>query len=653
MPRKPMRTVFSSPTASKPSASPSPTPTRPSFSESVMDRTLELAGPVIAKWSPDTAPFASARVVVTSLFPDNRGEAKHLIKCVNNLQKAMHLLLTENPTSPKLASAQNLMQTAMKTLQREFYQLLSMNRAYLDPESVSSCSTRTSIHSTSDSDSDSDDDDEAADSIVQVEDASSLVMADLRLIAECMISSGYAKECVKIYNIIRKSIIDEGMYRLGVEKFSSSSIHNMDWEVLDDRIKKWLDAVKVSVKTLFNGERILSDHVFAASESIRESCFTEISREGAMILFGFPESVVRNSKKSPEKAIRVLDMYTAIATHWPDIKSIFSSESSSTVRSQAITSLIKMGQYVRTALAEFESAILKERSKSTVAGGAVHHLTIDSMNYLSLLADYSNPLSDILADSPPPPASTSTLLESYSSLSDSGESPAPTISLRFAWLILLLLAKLDGKAKLYKDASLSYLFLANNFQYVITKVRTSNLKYLLGDDWLPKQEVKVRQFAANYQRLAWGHVIESLPEVPAISLTPEEARECFKRFNASFEQAHDKQSACVIPDSKLRDDIKVDLSRRILPVYREFYNKHEAVTVGSERNLGSIVRFSPEDVGHCLSDLFFGNVGSGSSSSSSLRSPPSHTRSKKFYTSFVGLTTRYALSFFGSPTIKF
>lgn len=636
MPRKGMRIVCFSPKASKPSASPSPFglspgPTRPSFSESVMDRTLEIAGPVITKWNPDATPLATAKVVTSLFHHDNRGEPKRFIKCVNILQKAMHLLLTENPTSPKLVRAQNLMKIAMKTLQHEFYQLLSMNRAHLDPESVSSRSSRTSIQSTSDSydDEDEDEDEAAADSIVQVEDASSLVMADLRLIAECMISSGYAKECVKIYNIIRKSIVDEGIYRLGVEEFSSSRVRKMDWEVLDIRIKKWLDAVKFSVKILFNGERILSDHVFAASESIRESCFAEISREGAMILFGFPESIVRNSKKSPEKVFRVLDMYTAIATHWPDIESIFSSESSSAVRSQAITSLLKIGHYVRTALAEFESAIQKEHSKSTVAGGTIHHLTIDSMNHLSLLADYSTPLAAILADSPPPSASTS-LPESYSSLSDSDESAAGTISRRFAWLILLLLAKLDGKAKLYRDASLSYLFLANNLRYVVTKVRTSNLKYLLGDDWLSKQEAKVRQFAANYQRLAWGDVIASLPEDPAVSLPPEEARECFKRFNASFEQARGKQSMWVIPDRKLRDDIKVNLSKKIIPVYREFYNKHKAVVMGSDRNLGSIVRFSPEDVGRYLSDLFFGDVGSGSSSSPSDQ-PSSRRRSKVLY----------------------
>uniref|UniRef100_A0A5B7A5N9 Exocyst subunit Exo70 family protein n=1 Tax=Davidia involucrata TaxID=16924 RepID=A0A5B7A5N9_DAVIN len=624
MPRKGMRNLFFSPKTSSSSISHYPSPSRiglstpgRSFSDSVMERAVENAESIIMKWNPDTSTFAK----VTSLFYENRREARDFIKCVNDLQKAMHLVVTEDSSSEQLVRSQNLMQIAMKRLQKEFYQILSMNRAQLDPESVSARSSRASTRSsTSDYEDDDGPEDEiriADDSISEVEHASTIVMADLRLIAECMISSGYGKECVKIYNIIRKSIVDEGIYRLGVERMSSSQIHKMDWDVLEIKIKSWLNAVKIAVKTLFNGERILCDHVFAASDSIRESCFTEISKEGATLLFGFPEIVAKSSKKSPEKVFRTLDMYTAISEHWPEIESIFAFESTSAVRSQALTSLIKLGESVRTLLTEFESSIQKDTSKSPVAGGGVHPLMLHVMTCLSLLADYSNVLADILVDSPPP--SKSSLPEYYFDTSDSDESPAPSISLRFAWLILVLLCKLDGKVKHYKDACLSYLFLANNLQHVLSRVRTSNLKYLLGDEWISKHEVKVKQFAANYERLGWDHVIKSLPEDPTAVISPEEVKERFKRFNAAFEQACRKQSLCVVPDSKLRDEIKPSIARKIVPVYREFYNTHRR-TLGRERNFAILVRFTPDDIGNYLSDLFFGTVDSGGSSL------PSHSR---------------------------
>jgi exocyst complex protein 7 len=64
------------------------------------------------------------------------------------------------------------MQIAMKRLQKEFYQILSMNQAHLDSESVSARSSRT-----------------AGDAIDEVVEVSSIAMADLRSIAECMISA--------------------------------------------------------------------------------------------------------------------------------------------------------------------------------------------------------------------------------------------------------------------------------------------------------------------------------------------------------------------------------------------------------------------------------------------------------------------------------
>ena len=537
----------------------------------MIEQTIDAAATIIMKWDAETSAYAR----VTSLFYESKREAMQFIRSVNELQKIMHLLVSDHDSgSEKLIQAQNLMQIAMKRLQKEFYQILSMNRAHLDPESVSTRSSRTSARSSlSDYDNDGSPDNEiqaVGDSISEVEEVSSMAMSDLKSVADCMIASGYAKECIHIYKIIRKSIIDEGIYKLGIEKISSSQINKMEWDVLDLKIKDWLEAVKISMRTLFTGERILCNHVFASSDSIRESCFAEISKEGATLLFGFPELVARTKKSPPEKMFRVLDMYTAISEYWQEIETIFSFESTSAVRLHALNSLVRLSESVRSLLTDFESTIQKNSSKEMIPGGDVHHLTIHSMNYLTLLADYRNILTDIISDWPPP--AKSSLPKSFFDSPDSDESPAPAIFVRIACLILVLLCKLDGKAKHYKDVAVSYLFLANNLQHIISRVRTSNLQYLLGEEWIAKHEGKVSLFAANYERLAWGHVFASLPENPTASMTPGETKEYFRKFNSSFEDAYGKQSSCVAPDSKLRDEIKVSLGRKLVAVYREFYD---------------------------------------------------------------------------------
>lgn len=570
-----------------------------SFSESSIDRCIEAAQALILKWNAETSAYAK----VTSLFHDDKSEAMQYIKCVNQLHKAMHLLLSCNPvSSEKLTLANNLMQMAMKRLQKEFYQTLSINRACLDPESVST--TRSSISSISDYDVDDattpDDDVRAAgDSISELEQVSSVAMRDLWSIAECMISCGYAKECVDVYRVIRKSIIDEGIYRLNLEKLSSSHVNRMDWQVLELKIKIWLEAVKVAVRTLFNGERILCDNVVATSDSIRECCFADISRDGAILLFAFPELVVSRTKKSPpEKMFRVLDMYAVLTALSPEIQSIFSFNSTSEIPSQVFHSLIRLSESVRTMLSEFESTIQKDTSKSPVKSGGVYPLTTQAMDYLSILADYSNVLSDIFADWLPPPKSPQP--EYFMDSPDSDESSA--FSSRIAWLILVLLCKLDSKTKHCKDASLSYLFLANNLQHVIDTARNSNLQYLLGEEWILKHETKMKGFVMKYEKAAWGEVFSCLPEKAAIP--PEEAKVIFRNFNFRFEEAYRKQNLLTVPDRKFRDEIKESIARKIVPIYREFYNSHR-MTVGSVRDMTMYVTFTPDDVDNYLENLFF------------------------------------------------
>ncbi|KAF8069342.1 hypothetical protein N665_1141s0003 [Sinapis alba] len=520
---------------------------------------IESAADIIERWNTETSTYAK----VTSLFHENKQEAMLFIDRVKDLQKTMDLLVSEDPNSERLVRAQRLMEIAMKRLQKEFYQILSMNRAYLDPESVS---TRSSLTSERSSYSDFPEDE---DSYIEVEEASSNVMTELRSIAECMIVSGYAKECISIYKSIRKSIIDEGVYRLEVEK-----VKRMSWEEMELKVRSWLEAVKVSMETLFKGEKILCDHVFESSDSIRESCFNEISREGAILLFSFPVIIaLRTSKKNPPPEIifRLLDMYSSVAGNWRAIESTFSFESTSVVRSQAVKSLISLSESIRSLLLDFESRIHKDSSKVVVHGGGVHPLTLSVVNHISLLANYSNVLVDILAGSPPPDISL--IPETYFNVSDSDDSPSSELTIRFAWLILVLLCKIDRKANYYKDScSVQYLFLTNNLHHVVSRARSSNLKQLLGDDWVKRHVGKIKQFSDSYKRLAWGPVLATLPENRTVEMSAEEVKERFEKFSEGFERAYGKQSACVVPDTELRDEIKLSIARKLVPVYREFYN---------------------------------------------------------------------------------
>ncbi|ESQ49121.1 hypothetical protein EUTSA_v10020272mg [Eutrema salsugineum] len=614
----------------RPSLSLSSLPSKSFESSSEIDRTIDNAAEIIEKWNTE---YVSATKFY-SLFCESKREAKKFVRRVKELQNAMDSLIREDPNSENLLRAQKLMQIAMKRLQNEFQQILSMNRAHLDPESVSSRSPTSVVSNEDDVWHESR---PAGDSIVEVEEVSKNSTTELKSIAECMIAAGYAKECATTFKSIRKSIVDEGIYRLGVEKISSSKAKKMPCEVIELKMKSWVEAVKVSTKTLFDGEKTLCDEVFESSVSLRESCFREITKEGALLLFGFPDIVAVRDKKNPnpDKIFPLLDMYRTITENLPAIESIFSSPSLSSVRSQAHNSLNRLSESIISHLLDFESEIRKDSSKTVVTGGGVHPMTISAMDYLSRLADYSSSLVTIL-DGSSSSSAKPLLPKSYFNASESDGSPASEVRVRFAWMILVLLCKIDGKSEMYKEFSMQYLFLANNLQHVASRARSTCLKQLLGDDWIARHFEKVRQFAKSYERLAWGPLSSLCPDIStseAVEISPEEAKIQFEKFNESFESACESQSVCVVPDPKLREEMRVSIGKKLLPVYRDFYNAHRNAAMLAGTEGGWNVRYTPEDIGNQLSELFSG-VGVSektyvSSTSFDLLTPPPHNPGRK------------------------
>ncbi|RRT33596.1 hypothetical protein B296_00052714 [Ensete ventricosum] len=616
--------------------SPSPAATASSSSSSSSSSSLEemvaRAEAVVVKWDPESSAYAK----ITSLFYEDRSEARRFLAEVSELQRAMLVFVAAAEPArlshPCLVRAQTLMQAAMRRLEKEFFQVLAANRDLLDPESVS---VRSSISEEPDYDPWENSPEEealaAGKSIGEVERAAGVVMADLRAIADTMVFAGYGKECFRTYKALRKSIVDEGLYRLGFERLPPAQVQKLDWPVLELKVRSWLGASRIAVRTLFHGERVLLDHIFAGSDIVREVVFADMAGDAALQFLGFP-GLVAKSKRSPEKLFRLLDLYDAVTELRPEIEQIFSFDSTAAVRAQALASLSKLAEAARATLADFESAIMKESSRSPVPGGRVHPMTRYAMNYISLLADYQSALVEIFADfpihtlTPIPPFffdTSQTPAEQQLAVSGPSSSPLTTssssegsrrsaIAARFAWLILSLLCKLDGKAAACRDVGLSYLFLANNLQYIVNKARSCRLQELLGEEWAARQAAKARQHAAEYERAAWGRVAAT---IPTGDVSSGEARGRMRAFSAALEEACAAQAGWVVAEAAMREEVKATVRGMILPAYRGFYTRWEAAPEDA-----SAVLLSPDDVGNRLEGLFSG-YGSAEEESTAKKDP--------------------------------
>ncbi|PKA63268.1 hypothetical protein AXF42_Ash017736 [Apostasia shenzhenica] len=574
------------------------TSVRRSISSQLMADNVAAAEAIISKLGAEDSPYAK----FTSLFSHGRAEASRYLHAVADLHSAMIFFSSadcpEGPASraKTLFRSQTLMQTAMRRLEKEFHRILAANRDRLDPESLSAGSfsgARGSVggYGSGSPSTDGDDDiQEASGSIGDVEQASVSAAADLRSIAETMIACGYGRECVRVYKLLRKSIVDEGLYKLGFDRLSNSQIHKLDWPVLDLKIRSWLAAAGPAIATLFSGERLLCDIVFCSEHYIAESCLADVTRDAALLFLAFPESVVK-TKRSPEKILRILDLHRKLTDLWPEIESVFSAESTFAVKAQALDSLAAVSGAAIDTIAEFEVSVQKEASKLPVPRCSVHPLTRNAMNYLCILADYVPTLADVYAGVPFHPPEP---MPESSSPCPSTLTPA-AVSDRIAWLLLLLLCKLDHKAEFYSDVSLSYLFLANNVKYVVNRVRASRLKMVVGERWAARHEERAWHYAESFVRLLWGP--------PASVVSVGEANwEAVLAFNRTFEEAARIYEDQVVVDSGMREELLATVEEMMTPAYELLRRQARAASPG--------VRYSPPDIRVRLKQLFVGPDGS-------------------------------------------
>jgi len=601
---------------------------------------LDAAEDVVVRWDMGYSEQAKQQMI----FECPEEEAAAYLEAVDEVQYMLDSLFLQNREPETQARAQNLLQLAMERLQEEFRHLLLENSRSVDPDwlfdslaAAEAAGSSSFQHSLDDHDDaiaaeESSGDDNADEDVAPVATPAALVqqttttvvdlvhpdvVLDLGNIAQRMIAAKYQNECCQLYVNSRKTVLEESLYGLGVEKLSIDEVQKMPWETLEDKIKKWIQAMKVGVKVLFASEKLLCDQVFPTP--IAETCFSDISKGAMMQLLSFGEAIAI-SRRSPEKLFKVLDMYETLRDLVREIKSIFCGVSGASVKSEASGILMRLGEAARGTFAEFENAIQRDGLRTPVPGGGVHPLTRYVMNYIVLLCEYKDTLEQLFGEKK---KDGSNLLDSGNGetdlLGDDGRHEGEKMSrlaVQINWLTHVLLNNLDGKSKIYKDPALTYLFLMNNVHYIVQKVKSSCVIALIGDDWVKKQTGIVRQFATSYQRAAWIKVLSFLKDEGIHSsgsfssgVSRVVLKDRFKNFNAAFEEAHKAQSTWVVFDPQLRDELRISIADKLLPAYRAFVGRYGNF-LETGRHPDKYIKFSAEDLESAIGDFFEGSSGS-------------------------------------------
>ncbi|KAJ8615435.1 hypothetical protein MRB53_034807 [Persea americana] len=419
------------------------------------------------------------------------------------------------------------------------------------------------------------------------------VLPLLHDLAEQMVKAGHQQQCFKIYRDVRASILEQTLRKLGVEKLTKDEVQKMQWEILEAKIGSWIEFMWISVKLLFSGERKICSQVFEGIDIIKDQCFAEVTVNSVSVLLSFGDAIAK-SKRSPEKLFVLLDMYEIMRDLQPEIESIFEGRACTEMRESALSLTKRLAQTAQETFGDFEEAIEKDATKTTVADGTVHPLTSYVINYVKFLFDYQPILKQLFREF------------------DGGEDTESHMASVTMRIMQALQTNLDGKSKQYKDAALTPLFLMNNLHYMVKSVCKSEANDLLGTDWVQRHRRIVQQHANQYKRIAWGKILQCLSVQGGDGgnssvISRAMVKDRFKTFNVQFEELHQRQSQWTVPDSELREYLRLAIAEVLLPAYRSFLKRFGPM-IENGKNPQKYIRYKAEDLDHMLGEFFEGKT---------------------------------------------
>ncbi|KAM0869861.1 hypothetical protein ACQ4PT_040394 [Festuca glaucescens] len=421
----------------------------------------------------------------------------------------------------------------------------------------------------------------------------------LNALAQRLVQDGNQQSCYRIYRDARRSALELSLRKLGVEKLSKDDVERMKLDALEAKIGKCTQFMRIAMRLLLPGERKLCDEVFHGISFNKDQCFAELAGTGVLTLLSFADAFAK-SKRSPEKLFLLLDIYEVMHEFGSEVEVIFQDSFCSEIRGAALGLLKLLAQTAQETFVDFEEIIEKDTSKTNVHDGTVHPLTIYAIDYVKCLFDYQSTLK--------------LLFQEFETGSDT-EFQLGVVLIK---IMQALQNNLDGKSKQYKDPALMCIFLANNVHYMVTSVRRSEAKNILGDYWIQRHRRIVQQNANQYKRVAWGKVVQTLYVQGASSTgmsTPSDLsssgvsramiKERFKSFNMQFGELHAKQSLWTIPDQELRETLRLAIAEVLLPAYRSFVKRFGNL-VENEKKPHKYLKYSPEGVDQLLGEFFEG-----------------------------------------------
>ncbi|KAK4782525.1 hypothetical protein SAY86_016627 [Trapa natans] len=549
-------------------------------------------------------------------------EASSYLNAVTEIQKIVktigsHPMLLSNGKQKELSlRAHHILQRAMSKLKQELMHILIQHKQCFAPEYMS---FRSHVEDAVYDESFISVEEDVIESLSSGDDSGSSsdkclvnlihpkAISSIKSIASVMFASEDDKEFCRSFVNIRKDALEEYLAILRMEQLTMEDTLKMDQNALSCEGKKWVWALRIIIRVYLRSERCLCDQILGEFGRVSPNrIFIEIAGSAMWQFINFGEAIAMGTPQ-PERLFLVLDMYEVLADLMLDIDSLFNEETGSRIGIEFHELLSRLADYAKGSFSEFRNCVVSDRPRKPFSSG-IHRFTNYTMNYLKTLITYRETLNFLLHDLEADGLDCSPEPENGEEISSYVSCP---LAQHARLLASLLQENLENRSKFLKGEPMQHIFLMNNINYMVQKIKDSELRQYFGDEWIRRLIGNLHRHANDYIRTTWSSALLLLKDHVELDVSPfhrPSHRSRCNKFIAAFEEIYKSQTGWVVPDSQLREDLHISTSQKVIQAYRGFIGRNFA-QIGDQ-----YIRYNGDELENLVLDFFEGSTRSLGSS---------------------------------------
>lgn len=321
----------------------------------------------------------------------------------------------------------------------------------------------------------------------------------------------------------------------------------------------------------------------------KQNHISEAAKEPIRLLLGLASKVAK-VKKSPEKLFCILNMHRALFDATPILTRAFDAEF---VKIEVGGVVAALKDSARGMLLELKILVQTYRPQHELAQGSVLTITEFLMKYIKLLVNHTGNLDPILCQG---------------QADDLLNIEGVNLTGRLVSGIIADLESVVQESSSYVSEGLKFLFLMNNTDFVLRQVEESDVRLMVGAQWIKKRHNNIKQYMRCYLCSSWKQVVHPL-ETATTSSEKRLKNSFLKIFYPtpsplrSFESALNKvcksQMHWKVCSPVLRVELRRSVIEYVVQAYRAYRDNLEESVSGDLEDLEPNLKSK-------LSDLFEG-----------------------------------------------